>query len=90
MESALKKDLAQLFVAKKAEKTISYLFCGKYDKSAWGWSQTKKNIRKKFLYVIAWSGTLLITLKKKVIFFMILEKRFYSSNFRLFHKRKFQ
>ncbi len=42
MELALRRDMAQLFIAKKENDTISYLFCGKYRKSAWGWSQVNK------------------------------------------------
>jgi len=82
MESALKKDLAQLFVAKKAEKTISYLFCGKYGKSAWGWSQVnKKEYEKKIpvRHYLEWYA--INYFKKKGYIFYDLGERFYFSNF---------
>ena len=82
MESALKKNQAQLFEAKKAKKTISYLYCGKYGKSAWGWSQVNKKEHERKIPVRHYLEWYAINyFKKKGYIFYDLGERFYSSNF---------
>jgi len=81
MEKALKKNLAQLFIATKDKNVISYLFCGKYSKSAWGWSQVnKKEYEKKFpvRHYLEWFAVNFF--KKNGFVFYDLGERLYSNS----------
>ena len=76
-----KKKNANLFVAKYNLKNISFLFCGKHDIFAFGWSQVNDDaFEKEFMprHYLEWSAILFY--KKIGLRFYNLGERFYNNS----------
>ena len=81
MKNCIKKKNANLFVAKYNLKNISFLFCGKHDIFAFGWSQVNDDaFEKEFMprHYLEWSAILFY--KKIGLRFYNLGERFYNNS----------
>ena len=91
MEKILKLNKAKLFIATKDQNKLSFLFCGQFGKSAFGWSQVNyKKYEKTYpvRHYLEWYA--IKYFKKKNFLFYEVGQRYYVNNKSKFSSKEIQ